>query len=264
MVPDPVIAESANPIDKARKFVDLAYSDALNKVTREYHEKYANLKTELLRSNNTHSGGMVRGYAALEGWRTQQLLQARIDAWLEAYELYDLKLGDTAVGEIVDEVMALKTRLIMNSTRTLNREDNITAQGFGQLVESHVHIFPARIHLQIERRRMAQKKTEARVAIHLHGHNSRINVNSVDNSKNSVTMTSEQVFSTLRQEIAAGVEDGKDKDGILRALSALEKSQGSSTMFDRYSEFISSAADYMSLIAPFIPALTEMLHNALK
>jgi hypothetical protein len=43
----------------------------------------------------------------------------------------------------------------------------------------------------------------------------------------------------------------------------LEKAQGTKLFAERYTDFISAAANHMTIIAPFIPALSELLKKAL-
>jgi len=64
-------------------------------------------------------------------------------------------------------------------------------------------------------------------------------------------------------KIESGVRGGNERATILEKLTALEQTQGSSSYAQRYSEFIAAAANHMTLIAPFIPALTELLHKVL-
>jgi hypothetical protein len=111
------------------------------------------------------------------------------------------------------------------------------------------------------------KKTESAKAItnvyHVYGHNPHWNVNSYDASTNVVTVSHDQVFANLRKEIISRVSPGGEQDAILERLSSLEKAENTPSFAQRYTDFIAVAANHMQLIAPFIPALTEMLHKAL-
>jgi hypothetical protein len=48
---------------------------------------------------------------------------------------------------------------------------------------------------------------------------------------------------------------------ILERVSALEAAQNSPSFAERYTELISAAASHMTLLAPFIPGLKEMMRN---
>jgi hypothetical protein len=86
-------------------------------------------------------------------------------------------------------------------------------------------------------------------------------VNSTDNSTNVVTISQDQIFAKLRHEITTQVPSGDEQRNILDRLSALEKAQNSPTFAERYTDLISVAANHMTLLAPFLPALTEMMRN---
>ena len=93
---------------------------------------------------------------------------------------------------------------------------------------------------------------------HIYGHNSRVNMNSTDNSVNISTVSSDQLFVQLR-EAALSVTDEPDRVAILDRLDELEKAQDSNGLFAAYQSFIASAAQYMTIFGPFVPALTQML-----
>ena len=96
---------------------------------------------------------------------------------------------------------------------------------------------------------------------HIEGNNNRVLTNSEDHSVNVLVQTTEQIFVALRREIESKVSSGEVQSAILTKLSALERAQNSPSFKERYAEFISTAADYVTLISPFIPALTEMLQK---
>jgi hypothetical protein len=95
------------------------------------------------------------------------------------------------------------------------------------------------------------------------GDNARWNVNSTDNSVNVVTKSSEEFFATLREHIESGVPEGDERKVILQKLVTLQESHGQPSFAQRYTDFITAAANHVVLLTPFIPALTEMLRKAL-
>jgi hypothetical protein len=96
---------------------------------------------------------------------------------------------------------------------------------------------------------------------HLSGPNARVNVQSTDQSVNQV-VTSEQLFETLRETIQSGIPKQQQPE-ILARLDALERAQNDKSFGVRYTEFITAAANHMTILAPFIPALSELLHKVL-
>ena len=99
---------------------------------------------------------------------------------------------------------------------------------------------------------------------HISGHNVRVNSNSTDDSVNIVSVSQEQVFTTLKQEFVERIQDVEEQKDIIKKLDALQKAQGTKSFGERYTEFISAAANHMTVIGPFIPALTELLRTALE
>jgi hypothetical protein len=93
----------------------------------------------------------------------------------------------------------------------------------------------------------------------LHGAHSRVNIQSEDQSVNVSSITEQQVFSGIRQAIAQGVSDDTERGAILDKLDALEKSVRSTDFLSKYQSFINAVASHMTIILPFIPALTQML-----
>jgi hypothetical protein len=65
-------------------------------------------------------------------------------------------------------------------------------------------------------------------------------------------------------KIESGIPEGDERRKILHALTTLQESHGKPTFAQRYTEFITAAADYVTLLTPFIPQLTQMLGHVLK
>lgn len=93
---------------------------------------------------------------------------------------------------------------------------------------------------------------------YLNGPNSRVNSNSIDASVNTVSTTSSPVFVQLREALA-GVEDEEQREELLSCVVQMEASQGSTEFMARYQAFVQAAANHMTVVAPFIPALTQLL-----
>ena|SRR5688572_7642364 len=93
----------------------------------------------------------------------------------------------------------------------------------------------------------------------LHGPHSRVNIHSHDSSVNISHQITENVFADMRQIIQSNIRDEDERDEILRRLTELEAAKGTSSFTEKYQRFIAGAANHMELLAPFIPALTQML-----
>jgi hypothetical protein len=93
----------------------------------------------------------------------------------------------------------------------------------------------------------------------LQGTHARVNIHSQDNSVNVSHQTTENVFADMRQIIQNQISDDNERDQILKRLNELEASKGTTGFIEKYRAFIASAANHVTLIAPFIPLLTQML-----
>jgi hypothetical protein len=101
--------------------------------------------------------------------------------------------------------------------------------------------------------------TQVTNVYNLQGTHSRVNIRSSDQSLNISNVTSEQLFLNLREHIEENVQDEADRKDLLERLAALEKTKEKASLLKRYQEFIAAAANHMTLIAPFVPALTQLL-----
>lgn len=87
----------------------------------------------------------------------------------------------------------------------------------------------------------------------------RVNLNSADNSTNAINTQAVNVFSQIRELLRESVADSEELDLLLERVDDMERSQGSGSFISAYQEFIAAAGAHMTVIAPMIPALTTML-----
>lgn len=97
------------------------------------------------------------------------------------------------------------------------------------------------------------------VTIHQHGPQARVNLNSTDYSHNVLTVQEQNVFAQVRAALEHGVSDQNELKAILSKLQDFESSIHQPTALAKFQTFVNNAASYMTLLAPFIPALTAML-----
>ena len=97
--------------------------------------------------------------------------------------------------------------------------------------------------------------------INVHGPNARVNIDSTDNSTNVVHQG--VPFSELRKAIESGVSDGVERTAIIQRLTHLEAATDHESGAKRYQTFIAAAANHMTLIGPYLPALGNWVHNLL-
>ena len=123
-----------------------------------------------------------------------------------------------------------------------------------------VHDFPPITTLTVRKRgsRLQRQQPREQTIYNLSGANPRVNVNSTDNSINVSAVDNSVVFRDLRNALG-GIqdEDLREKLGVL--VNRLEQSQGTASFTAPYREFLAVAANCMTVIAPFLPALSQML-----
>jgi hypothetical protein len=85
----------------------------------------------------------------------------------------------------------------------------------------------------------------------------RVNINSTDNSMNiQISNDTERLFDELKKAL----EDTNDEK-LLASVEDLKNSVGKPAYAEKYSRFIQGAANHMTLIAPFLPAISALLVN---
>lgn len=94
--------------------------------------------------------------------------------------------------------------------------------------------------------------------IHFHGPNARLNVHSTDNSSNAVSLSNDRVFVELREH-AKSIADDQHRDDILVRINALENTKGTTGFLAAYQEFMAIASDHITVFAPLLPVLAQML-----
>jgi len=93
---------------------------------------------------------------------------------------------------------------------------------------------------------------------HLHGPNSRVNMNSTDNSLNVASVSNDKTFVQMR-EAAQTIGDELEREKILSHIAELESAKGSKGFLSAYQTFMGVIADHMTVFAPFLPVLAQML-----
>lgn len=92
------------------------------------------------------------------------------------------------------------------------------------------------------------------------GDNNRVNKHANDYSTNfSVKKTETTVFNQLREIISESEIPQNERTEIITQIDELEESVGKPSFLEKYQNFITAAANHMTLISPFIPELTKLL-----
>jgi hypothetical protein len=253
-------------IEKARQFARTAYAGQVDEIARAHQQQIGEMRAQLAARGTLMSGTQAVETARINGDQIKALTIARLDAILEGHELHGIEIDDLMAVNICDEVIQGMNQMVHSSKDVpLVGLPSMTQSLYPSMLVQAVGINAAWVKTRIDRRRLMAKKTEGSTTIYnVQGENARVNVNSNDHPVNVVTKSKEEFFATLQQRIESGVPEGDARQNILSALTALQESHGKPSFAQRYTDFIAAAADYVTLLTPFIPALTLMLGNVLK
>ncbi len=257
-------------IEKARRFAQTAYAAASDEILRERQNDLAKMRSQLAARGAAMSGAMIAETARIRGEQIRALAQARLDSILEGYELYGIVIDDEMATGICFDVIGEVTRMIANAAKTHAFPAGMPSTAvaaYPHALEQNVGVSAAWVRTQIDRRRLMPRKNEGpsiTTIYNVQGDHARWNVNGTDNSVNIVTKSSVEFFTTLRSRIESEITGGDERRKILEALTALQEGHGKPSFARRYTDFMAAAANHISVIVPFIPALTEMLHHVLK
>jgi hypothetical protein len=162
-----------------------------------------------------------------------------------------------------DKIMVFDDSLVIEEGDTIERErpggiiERYTVIDTGY--QNRLYQIPAHYNLEVRKETAIPRAHPGPSHNYfLTGPNSRVNNNSIDVSTNIATMPSPQVFAVLRGALSE-VADVEQRTLLLTQIDEMEASQGSPGFIARYQAFVQAAANHMTIVAPFIPALTQLL-----
>ena len=219
--------------------------------------------------NRVTLNGNVAGYLpALIAWAVERIklsISAQADAYIEAFNAFNLPCDEAAEKKLWQAASDFAAGSIMNvrNDRSVKRQRLGLASPWHLEIEREMHTSAkeaiARLKHQSATIQNRPKEAIVNQTFNAIGPNSRNNVNSIDNSTNVVHQG--VPFAELRKVIESGVADGAERTAILEKLADLEAATDRESGSTRYQEFIATAANYMTLIGPFLPALGHWVHN---
>lgn len=114
-------------------------------------------------------------------------------------------------------------------------------------------------HFQVKVRKKGTfaHHTGGNFSITVSGPNARVNVGSTDNSTNLVG--SSAVFGELQAAIKTGISDEAAREVLLGVVKEMQDSHGTDGFIGAYQRFMGAAANHMTVLAPFLPALAALL-----
>jgi hypothetical protein len=119
----------------------------------------------------------------------------------------------------------------------------------------------AHYQAKVEKESAPRPRSTGSIVYNVSGPNARINVHSSDNSTNVVNVAPAQLFKQLVAAIEAGVQADTERKALITRVSALEEGSRSGSFLSAYQQFIAAAANHMTIVAPFLPALAQLANS---
>lgn len=91
----------------------------------------------------------------------------------------------------------------------------------------------------------------------LSGPNARVHQNSVDNSIHM--LTDDSIFDKIEAEIRSSVDNKDEQDRVIKELVRIREAVDKPSKLVAYQQFITSAANHMTILAPFLPILGAVI-----
>lgn len=178
-----------------------------------------------------------------------------------------------ATGERIDGIKAhVQSALILIADTSLPIEegDKLHRTLPNSLVESYLVLdrgfyaavagIPAHFQVKVQKESAIARQAQPQTVIYnLQGANPRVNVNSVDSSTNIITVEREQLFDQLREVVSREIKDSEIQEKMLRKATEMESAAGTNSYVEKYKEFMALAADHMTVLAPLLPGLSQLL-----
>jgi hypothetical protein len=249
---------------KILDYAGKAYYAAHQKSLQETTVKIANAKAQFSTRGALFSSDMVREAARIEAEHISTCILAKTNALLDGYELNETEVDDF----IKVQANELHWELVTTITRDPHLLPPRTPDGdiLERLLVTFTNGIVEEAECVIEQRKVNPKMRKPQPPVqntyHLHGHNSRVNIDSKDQSVNVVNISNTKLFVQMR-ELFQKNTTGTEQERILQKLDAMEKAQNQPSFGQRYTEFIAETADYVTLLTPFMPALAEMVRKVI-
>ena len=124
-----------------------------------------------------------------------------------------------------------------------------------------LHAMPAHYQSKVQKDSAIPRPPDqaSHVVYNLVGPNARVNIQSTDSSTNVVNMETPALFEDLRNAVRQATDDSVLESQLLDRIDGMQAAIGTRDFAARYKEFVGVAADHLTLLAPFLPALTQLL-----
>lgn len=175
--------------------------------------------------------------------------------------LYDQEVHGRYSGPDLVDALELDEAQVARALRYAEKQGWITAKHvFGAQLPVDVSLTPAGM-------RYAESLLNARpseavtpnVVYNVSGPNARINISSHDASVNVVDLDANTLFARIEQAVSEGVADVTLREEVLESVRHLQAAPDASSRAERLGELLQVAANVITVIQPFLPALTQIV-----
>jgi hypothetical protein len=164
-----------------------------------------------------------------------------------------------------DEYMAAPAQRTQSNMVALSQMGHgMPKETFDGVYEQTREKYHAEIDLQCrrveaKRKRFEEGRLTMNITYNLTGDSPRVNINSTDYSINITN--SKAIFRQLGEAIQSGISEEQLRAALFTKTQEMESAVKDKPRFLKlYSDFIALAANHMTIIGPFIPALTHFIN----
>lgn len=192
--------------------------------------------------------------------------------------MFDVFLTDTVTlhkqdGRTFENIRAnvqSETIFIPDDSLPIEEGDTIIRKLPNELIERytviergfHQTFHTIKAHYQVKVRKESAINSNSPASIIITGNNSRVNLNSSDNSINTLNVNQTGVFTEICKVIEQSELKQSEKDTLLGCVKEMHEASGTKNFLTRYQKFIATAANHSSIfasLAPLLPTLSQML-----
>lgn len=119
------------------------------------------------------------------------------------------------------------------------------------------HSIPAHYAIKVWRKGTMAPGTGGNY-VNVTGHNARVVIGSTDNSSNTYGDNS-ALFKQVKDAITSGIADPDIQAKAIAAAQSMQSSSDPKARLSGYQALISTLADHVTIIVPFLPALSSLL-----
>lgn len=263
-----------------QSYADLAFRARRQKIDDEY-QKELRAELERLASHGVGHNSSARETTELrlKSEKLTKLILSKTQVLIEAFRSHGRPLNER---EILGEIYSLSTQsaagmvsgykgeATMRGVRTSRPDPALPAktQSFERELMRRSHAAQTEAKLLVKQAKLAESQpvaapTQVHNEYHVHGPNSRVNVGSTDQSINTVLVHPDEVFTKLGDALTVAIANHEEQTEILQRLSALEAARGTPSFSERLGTFLAFAANWTTVITPFLPALAEIARTSL-